>query len=115
MSSSSAMCVAGPAVLLFVTVIARTCLTNRAGVWIVRPTHAKIFATILSHSLIVGGSTTSIVSNVCSRGRSCLTVAFIVRYTQIPVSARNKNADDRAWAVLLWLPEPHYAAWPSFM
>ena len=35
------MCVAGPAVLLFVTVIARTSRTNGAGVWIVRPTHAK--------------------------------------------------------------------------
>ena len=61
---NSAMHVAGPAVLSFGAVIARTSRTNRAGVWIVRPTHAKIFATILSHSLIVRGSTRSTVSNV---------------------------------------------------
>ena len=38
----SVMRVAGPAVLSFGAVIARTSCTNRAGVWICRPTHTKI-------------------------------------------------------------------------
>ena len=63
---NSAMRVAGAAVLSFGAVIVRTSHTNLAGVWIVRPTHAKIFATILLHLLIVRGSTKCTVSNVCS-------------------------------------------------
>ena len=67
---SIAVRVAGPAALLFGTIIARTSRTNRAGVWICCPTHAK-YKTILSHLLIVSRSTKSrpTVSNVCSRGR----------------------------------------------
>ena len=68
---------AGPAVLLFGAVIARTSRTNQAGICICRPTHVK-YKTILSHLLIVSSCTTSTVSNVV-HGVVCLSVAFIMR------------------------------------